>query len=305
DGGHGRYQEQDPPGRPDGQGSLRAAGRGTEADPDGQRFAARSPREPRQGPRLPQGRRRLRRRPDRQLHRPQDDRGHQVRAHAAPDRVRDVLLGLRRRQSETMEGPLAGPSAFVRSGSRFHSPSVHQRAYSTLRLTTITGASYSTIRFTTIWLNETCPPTASARHFQLSPTRHDAACWRAWPRARPRSPNSPSPTTCALPRSRSTAGCWRRPVWYRAAGRRSGGRCGWRRSRSGTSTRSSTTTGASTRRAWTGWRTTWQRCRRGTPMASVTSLEGPRRRGKASDHAWRQDHPIGALPGAEDAEAAA
>ena len=42
------------------------------------------------------GRRRVRQRHDRQLHRPQDDGSDQVRAHPAPGRVRDVLLGLSR-----------------------------------------------------------------------------------------------------------------------------------------------------------------------------------------------------------------
>ena len=50
--------------------------------------------EPRQGPRLPQGRRRVRRRLHRQLHRAEDDRGDPLRAHPASGRVRDVLLGL-------------------------------------------------------------------------------------------------------------------------------------------------------------------------------------------------------------------
>ena len=50
--------------------------------------------EPRQGPRLPQGRRRVRRRLHRQLHRAEDDRGDPLRAHPASGRVRDVLLGV-------------------------------------------------------------------------------------------------------------------------------------------------------------------------------------------------------------------
>ena len=50
--------------------------------------------EPRQGPRLPEGRRRVRRRLHRQLHRAEDDRGDPLRAHPASGRVRDVLLGL-------------------------------------------------------------------------------------------------------------------------------------------------------------------------------------------------------------------
>ncbi len=65
-----------------------------EEDPDGLRLAPRGARQPRQGPRLPQGRRRLQRRLHRQLHRAEDDRGRALRDDAAPGRVRDVLLGL-------------------------------------------------------------------------------------------------------------------------------------------------------------------------------------------------------------------
>ena len=64
--------------------------------PDRLRIAARSAAEPRQGPRLPEGRRRLRRRPDRRLHRAEDGRGHALRDDPAPGRVRYVLFGVRR-----------------------------------------------------------------------------------------------------------------------------------------------------------------------------------------------------------------
>ena len=84
------------PGDGDGQGPLRPAAGGAEEDPDGVRLAARGAREPRQGPRLPQGRRRVRRRLHRQLHRAEDDRSDPLRAHAASGRVRDVLLGVSR-----------------------------------------------------------------------------------------------------------------------------------------------------------------------------------------------------------------
>ena len=62
------------PGAGDGQGPLRPAAGRAEEDPDGLRLAARSAGEPRQGPRLPQDRRRVRRRLHRQLHRAEDDR---------------------------------------------------------------------------------------------------------------------------------------------------------------------------------------------------------------------------------------
>jgi glutamine synthetase len=53
DGRPRRHQEQDPPGRADGQGSVRAAAGRAEDDPDRLRLAPRSAREPRQGPRVP------------------------------------------------------------------------------------------------------------------------------------------------------------------------------------------------------------------------------------------------------------
>ena len=60
------------PGLGDGQGPLRSAAGGAQADPDRVRIAAPGARGARQGPRLPQGRRRVRRRLHRQLHRTED-----------------------------------------------------------------------------------------------------------------------------------------------------------------------------------------------------------------------------------------
>ena len=48
----------------------------------------------RQGPRVPQGRRRVRRRLHRRLYRPEDGRSDPLRAHPASGRVRDVLFGV-------------------------------------------------------------------------------------------------------------------------------------------------------------------------------------------------------------------
>ena len=78
----------------DGQGSLRSAAARAEEDPDRLRLAPRSPRQPRQGPRVPQGRRRLQRRLHRQLHRAEDDGGRPLRDDPASGRVPDVLLRL-------------------------------------------------------------------------------------------------------------------------------------------------------------------------------------------------------------------
>ena len=61
-GRHGRDQQQDRPRPGDGQGPLRPAAAGIEEDPDGLRLAPRGARQPRPRPRLPQGRRRVRRR---------------------------------------------------------------------------------------------------------------------------------------------------------------------------------------------------------------------------------------------------
>jgi hypothetical protein len=66
------------------QGPLRSAAEGAEEDPDRLRLAARGARQPRQGPRLPEGRRRVRRRLHRLLHRAEDDRSHPLRAHPHP-----------------------------------------------------------------------------------------------------------------------------------------------------------------------------------------------------------------------------
>ena len=63
------------PGRGDGQGPLRPAAEGAQEDPDRLRLAARGARQPRQGPRLPQGGRRVQRRLHRQLYRAEDGRG--------------------------------------------------------------------------------------------------------------------------------------------------------------------------------------------------------------------------------------
>ena len=73
---------------------------------------ARSARQPRQGPRLPQGGRRVQRRLHRQLYRAQDDRGDALRNGAAPSRIRHVLfvlssLPLNRRSRAAFGPPLA------------------------------------------------------------------------------------------------------------------------------------------------------------------------------------------------------
>ena len=60
DGGPRRHQEQAQSGPADGQGSLRSAAGRVEGNPDSMRLVARSARESRQGPRLPEGRRRVR-----------------------------------------------------------------------------------------------------------------------------------------------------------------------------------------------------------------------------------------------------
>ena len=101
DGRPRRRQEQARSGRGDGQGSLRPAEGGAEEHPDGVRLAAPGARGARQGPRLPEGRRRVRRRLHRQLHRAEDDGGDPLRAHPASGRVRDVLFGVSRRHHRT------------------------------------------------------------------------------------------------------------------------------------------------------------------------------------------------------------
>ncbi|KMS64492.1 hypothetical protein BVRB_019730, partial [Beta vulgaris subsp. vulgaris] len=92
DGRSRRHQEQDRSGSGDGQGPLRSAARRAEADPDGVRFAPRGAGKPRQGPRLPEGRRRVRRRLHRRLHRVEDGRRDALRNDAAPGRIRHVLF---------------------------------------------------------------------------------------------------------------------------------------------------------------------------------------------------------------------
>ncbi len=82
------------PGPADGQGSLRSAAEGAEEDPDGVRLAARGALLARQGPRVPEEGRRVRRRLHQLLYRAEDDRSGALRDDAAPGRVRDVLLGL-------------------------------------------------------------------------------------------------------------------------------------------------------------------------------------------------------------------
>ena len=80
------------PGAGDGQGSLRSAAARIEEDPDGLRQPARRPRQPRQGPRLPHGRRRVQQRLHRQLYRAEDAGRHAPRNDAAPGRIRHVLF---------------------------------------------------------------------------------------------------------------------------------------------------------------------------------------------------------------------
>ena len=94
DGRVGRHQEQDPSGRPDGQGPVRPAAGGAERHPDRLRIAAGGIGRPGRRPRVPACRRRVQRRADRELHRSEVGRGLSLRAHAAPGRVRNVLLRL-------------------------------------------------------------------------------------------------------------------------------------------------------------------------------------------------------------------
>ncbi len=104
DGRPRRHQEQARSGPGDRQGPLRSAARRAQADPDRVRLAAPGARRARQGPRLPQGRRRVRRRLHRQLYRAEDDRSDPLRAHPASGRVRDVLFGVRRTTSSQDRG---------------------------------------------------------------------------------------------------------------------------------------------------------------------------------------------------------
>ena len=92
DGGPRRHRQQDRSRRGDGQGPLRSAAEGTEEDSDRLRLAARGSDQPRQGPRLPQGRRRVQRRLHRQLYRAEDGRRDALRNDAASRRIRHVLF---------------------------------------------------------------------------------------------------------------------------------------------------------------------------------------------------------------------
>ena len=113
DGRPRRHHQQDRPGLGDGQGPLRPAAEGTQEDPDRLRLAARGAQQPRQGPRLPQGGRRVQRRLHRQLYRAQDGRRSALRNGAAPGRVRHVLFLLTRPASgSTTNGRLRGPPFF-------------------------------------------------------------------------------------------------------------------------------------------------------------------------------------------------
>ena len=93
--GYRRHSKQDSSRRSRRQGSLRSgAGRGQE-DTDGLPFARHGARLSGQGSWVPQGRGRLHRRPDRRLHRVEDE-GSDARAHDhASDRSRDVLQPVR------------------------------------------------------------------------------------------------------------------------------------------------------------------------------------------------------------------
>jgi hypothetical protein len=91
DGRPGRHQQQDRSGRARRQEPLRPAAPRAEEDPGSLRFAPRSSGKPRQGPRLPEGRRRHGRRLHRQLHRAEDGRGDASDAAPAPGRIRHVL----------------------------------------------------------------------------------------------------------------------------------------------------------------------------------------------------------------------
>ena len=114
DGRPRRHQEQDRSRRSGRQEPLRPAAEGAEEDPDGVQLAARSARQPRQGPCLPHGRRRVQRRHDRRLHRAEDGGGHPVRAHAAPGRVRHVLFGLTGGLAEHAKGRPRAPLFYWR-----------------------------------------------------------------------------------------------------------------------------------------------------------------------------------------------
>jgi glutamine synthetase len=91
DGRPRRHPEQDPPRRPGGQGSVRPGARGGEAHPDGVPLARHGARAPRQGSRVPEGRRRVHGRRDRRLHRAEDAGSHALPHEHASVRARHVL----------------------------------------------------------------------------------------------------------------------------------------------------------------------------------------------------------------------
>jgi hypothetical protein len=111
DGRSRRHHQQDRSGRSVGQGSLRSAARRGKEHSAGLFEPRPGARSARQGPRIPQGRRRVLRRLHRWLHRTEDDRGHQVPRGHAPDRIPDVLLGLIRAGGG--EPPAFGPNRAV------------------------------------------------------------------------------------------------------------------------------------------------------------------------------------------------
>ncbi len=127
DGRPRRREEQDSPGRPGGQGPLRPRARGSEGHPDRLPFARHGPRSPRQGPRLPQGRRRVHGRRHRRLHQPEDAGSHAAAHVDAPGGARALLQRLTRAGSAGI--PPGGPSGrparppsmthFADRGSRF------------------------------------------------------------------------------------------------------------------------------------------------------------------------------------------
>jgi hypothetical protein len=84
DGRPGRHQEPDRPGRAERQGPVRPAAGRREEHPDRVPLARPGAGSARQGPRLPQGRRRVHRRLHRQLHRAEDAGSHRFRAATHP-----------------------------------------------------------------------------------------------------------------------------------------------------------------------------------------------------------------------------
>ncbi len=94
DGGPRRHQEPDRPRRAERQGPVRPPAGGGEEHPDRVRVARPGAGSAGQGPRLPQGRRRVHRRLHRRLHRPEDEGSHRVPRGDASARVPDVLRDL-------------------------------------------------------------------------------------------------------------------------------------------------------------------------------------------------------------------